>query len=177
MKIAKGVLLSLCSISTLLFFMGCATNPSVELWKHGFSKEVDNNPIYLGDRIVSNDGHIIGLATNRKGQKFWFIANTNTKKVNIFTITDMEGIDRSEDVQKLMDEVFNEGGEELLFAIEGDAANQAMEQLDWTWVRTSEVISSTSSRLGFGSDSLEIVNSVNDLRKIPGIQIRRRSSR
>ncbi len=174
MKIAKGVLLSLSLISTFLFFVGCATSPSVELWKHGFSKEVDNNPIYLGDRIVSNDGHIIGLATNRKGSKFWFVANTNTKKVNIFSIKDMEGIDRSEDIQKLMDEVFNEGGEELLFAVEGDAANQAMEQLDWTWVRSGMVISSTSSYLGFGADNLEIVNSVDDLRKISGLTLRRK---
>lgn len=174
MKTTKGVLLSLSLISTFLFFIGCASNPSLELWKHGFSKEVDNNPIYLGDRIVSNDGHIIGLATNRKGTKFWFIANTSTKKVNIFTTTDMEGIDRSDDIQKLMDEVFNEGGEELLFAIEGDAANQAMEELDWTWVRSKDVISSTSSHLGFGADNLEIVDSVKDLNNIPGVQVRSR---
>ncbi len=174
MKTAKGVLLSLSLFSAFLFFLGCASNSSVELWKHGFSKEVTNNPIYLGDRIVSNDGHIIGLATNRKGKKFWFIANTNTKKVNIFTITDMEGIDRSDDIQILMDEVFNEGGEDLLFALEGDEANQAMEELDWTWVRNKEVISATSSYLGFGADRLEIVEGVKDLSKIPGVQVRSR---
>ncbi len=174
MKITKIILFSLSLISTALFFSGCASSPSVELWRHGFSKEIDNNPIYLGDRIVSNDGHIIGLATNRKGKKFWFIANTNTKKVSIFDITDMEGIDRSDDVQELMDEVFNDGGEELMFAIEGDAANQAMEELDWTWVRNREVVSSTSSHLGFGADNLEIVSGVKDLSKLPGVQLRKK---
>lgn len=137
----------------VLFFMGCAsTNPAIVLWKHGFSKETDNNPISLSNDIVLHENQVTGIATNSKGKKFWFIADLETKKVEVYALIDKNGTDHTEKIVSQLKEKIAQGGE-IVKPGTGEP-ERLMAMLDWTWERQTIMASVTGSRLGFSSANL-----------------------
>ena len=172
MKTLKIFQHSLAAFLAALFLVGCASNASVVLWKHGFSKELRNNPIFLADKLISHGGQIVGIATNQKGEKFWFIADTATRKIEMYPLIDKKGVDWTNKIHELMDAIHANGGEYL--DLGSYESVMKMSQLGWTWEHHPGYVNITGSRLGFGATNL-VVSSPENLKHIPGVQVGKKS--
>ncbi len=146
-------LLLLFFTAPILFFMGCAsTNPSVVLWKYGFSKETDNNPISLSNDLVWHEDEVTGIATNNRGKKFWFTADLISKQVEVYPLVDKSGADITDQIVSQLEAKVAQGGE-IVESGSGEP-ERLMAMLDWTWQRQAIGGNVTGSRLGLSSANL-----------------------
>lgn len=137
----------------LMFFMGCAsTNPAVVLWKNGFSKETDNNPITLSNDLVWHESEVTGIATNHKGKKYWFTADLETKQVEVYALIDKNGTDLTEKIVSQLKEKVAQGG--AIVQPGTGEPERLMAMLDWTWQRQEIGRSTTGSHLGASTANL-----------------------
>ena len=156
----KRLVLPSCLLcASLLFWSGCATHTNRGalwtwgLWGEGFGDQVSNNPISRASKLVHKEGVFAGLAQNKSGHPYSFLANTNDNTFELKRLPPNSPRDAASAMAQV-EQLLQDGGE--VISPQSPEARAAMKHFKLTSIPTSQSLM-TGSHISTTSNSGDVM--------------------